>query len=125
MSIFSRSTGTTLPTVDVTTAHNRPTDVLLLDVREPAEWAGGHAPAAHHQPLGELDSPVLPAADTIYVICQAGGRSERATRTLRRRRPRRPQRHRRHDRVDREPTSHRTRLAIDRRAVSPVATVAT
>jgi len=83
MSIFSRATGSTLPSVDVTTAHNRPTNVLLLDVREPAEWAGGHAPAAHHQPLGELDPTCLPAADTIYVICQAGGRSERATRNLR------------------------------------------
>ncbi len=83
MSIFSRSTGSTLPTVDVTTAHNRRTEVLLLDVREPAEWARGHAPAAHHQPLSELDPACLPAAETIYVICQAGGRSERATRTLR------------------------------------------
>ena len=83
MSIFSRATGSTLPTVDVTTAHNRPANVLLLDVREPTEWAGGHAPAAHHRPLGELDPSCLPAAETIYVICQSGGRSERAARTLR------------------------------------------
>jgi rhodanese-related sulfurtransferase len=83
MSIFSRATGTVIPTVDVTTASARSRDVLLLDVREPAEWAAGHAPAAHHQPLGELQPATLPAADVIYVICQAGGRSERAVRTLR------------------------------------------
>jgi rhodanese-related sulfurtransferase len=83
MSIFSRATAPTIPTVDVATAYARPHDVLLLDVREPGEWAGGHAPAAHHQPLGELDPSRLPAADTVYVICQSGGRSERAARALR------------------------------------------
>ena len=79
MSILSRFTGPTLPSVDATTAHDRPRGVLLVDVREPSEWAGGHAPAAYHQPLGRLDPARLPTADAYYVICRSGNRSELAT----------------------------------------------
>src|SRR5687768_8234145 len=58
---------------------------FLLDVREDDEWAAGHAPGAHHLPLGrvpaELDS--LPKDQDIVVICRAGGRSEQAAVALR------------------------------------------
>lgn len=38
-----------LPTTDVT---DLPDDALVLDVREPDEWAAGHAPGAIHIPHG-------------------------------------------------------------------------
>jgi len=82
MGILSRITGTHIPAVDVTAAHHRPRGVLLVDVREPDEWAAGHAPGAYHQPLGKLDPAKVPAADAIYVVCQSGGRSARAARVL-------------------------------------------
>ncbi len=82
MGILSRLTGQRLPTVDVTTAHERTRGVLLVDVREPSEWAEGHAPNALHRPLGGLDPIALPKAETIYVICRSGNRSARATKAL-------------------------------------------
>ena len=82
MSILSRLTDRQLPTVDVVTAHDRPRGVLLVDVREPWEWAEGHAPDALHRPLGRLDPTALPRADTIYVICRSGNRSAQATKAL-------------------------------------------
>lgn len=60
---------------------NIPEQGYLLDVREPDEWAAGHAPAAVHIPLGELQARVeeLPAGQTVYVVCRVGGRSAQAT----------------------------------------------
>ncbi|MGA2471619.1 MAG: rhodanese-like domain-containing protein [Solirubrobacteraceae bacterium] len=53
----------------------------LVDVRSPAEWRAGHAPAAQHVPLGELDSRLdkLPRDRPVVAVCRAGGRSARAT----------------------------------------------
>jgi rhodanese-related sulfurtransferase len=82
MSILRRDTQPEIPCVDVITAHDRPGGVILVDVREPSEWAEGHAPAAHLRPLGELDLDRLPTADTYYVICRSGNRSAHATRAL-------------------------------------------
>lgn len=73
----------TLPSVDVVTAATRPDGVLLLDVREQAEWSSGHAPGAVHQRLGLLDPAALPACDAVYVMCRSGNRSATATRRLR------------------------------------------
>lgn len=54
--------------------------LVLLDVREPQEWAIGRLPAATHVPLGVL--PVraheLDPAATIVVYCHRGVRSRRA-----------------------------------------------
>jgi rhodanese-related sulfurtransferase len=57
---------------------------LLLDVREPAEWRAGHAPAARHIPLGELEGRLgeLPRDQTVVAVCRSGGRSARATTVL-------------------------------------------
>lgn len=71
-----------LPTASIA---DLPTDgISLLDVREPDEWAAGHAPDAIHIPLGELPARVgelagLPDDRPVYVICRSGGRSARAT----------------------------------------------
>lgn len=50
---------------------------VVLDVREPFEWAAGHAAAAVHIPLGDLSERVgeVPVGAPVYVICAAGGRS--------------------------------------------------
>lgn len=65
-----------VPTVSVA---ELPDGSTLLDVREPDEWAAGHAPAAVHIPMGELAGRLeeLPAEDPVYVICRSGGRSAR------------------------------------------------
>ena len=52
----------------------------LLDVREPDEWEAGHAPAAHHIALGEIEQRYqeVPNDVTIVCVCRGGGRSARA-----------------------------------------------
>lgn len=54
---------------------------FLLDVREPDEWAAGHAPGAKHIPLGELSARVdeVPEDRPVVAICRVGGRSAKAT----------------------------------------------
>ena len=49
----------------------------LLDVREPDEWAAGHAPGAVHVPMGELPGRAgeLPRDRLIVAICRSGARS--------------------------------------------------
>lgn len=83
MSPFSRRTDSGVPEVDVLTAHHRSPAVVLLDIREPSEWADGHAPATYHQPLGQLDPASLPDAVAVCVICRSGNRSASAARALR------------------------------------------
>ncbi|MER1987190.1 MAG: sulfurtransferase TusA family protein [Solibacillus sp.] len=57
---------------------------LILDVREAAEYAFGHIPGAKSIPLGELSTRMneLDQAQTIYVICRTGTRSDLAARQL-------------------------------------------
>ena len=49
----------------------------LIDVREPAEYAAGHAPGAELIPMSVLPVrlPEIPKDRTVYVICHSGGRS--------------------------------------------------
>lgn len=56
--------------------------VVLLDVREPGEWAAGHAPGAQHVPLGQLRSVDLVGASAVITVCRSGNRSARAARLL-------------------------------------------
>lgn len=59
---------------------------LLLDVRSPEEYAAGHVPGAVLLPLPELQgrlAELTPNKDeAIYVICEVGGRSARASALL-------------------------------------------
>ena len=67
--------------VPVTTVEHLADDAVIVDVREPNEWAAGHAPNAIHIPLGELPSRLdeLPDTDdTVAIVCRSGGRSSRA-----------------------------------------------
>lgn len=59
---------------------------FLLDVREPEEWAAGHAPDARHLPLSQFSerhADVLPPPETpIVAVCRSGARSNRAAAAL-------------------------------------------
>jgi rhodanese-related sulfurtransferase len=57
---------------------------FLLDVREPDEWEAGHASAATHIPLGDLEQRhgEVPEGRTIVCVCRGGGRSARAALAL-------------------------------------------
>ena len=59
-------------------------DVLLLDVRESAEYAFEHIPEATSIPLGELEERVdeLDRTKNLYVICRTGNRSDLAAQKL-------------------------------------------
>lgn len=53
---------------------------VIVDVREVDEYASGHVPGAINIPLSEVQmrAQEFNRGDTVYVICQAGGRSLRA-----------------------------------------------
>lgn len=51
----------------------------VVDVREVDEYVAGHVPGAINVPLGTVPDNVSAfSGSTVYVICQAGGRSMRA-----------------------------------------------
>ncbi len=52
-------------------------DAHVVDVREPQEYEAGHVPGAELMPLAmvPLKHSDLPKGETIYLICQTGGRS--------------------------------------------------
>lgn len=59
-------------------------DVVVLDVREQAEYAFGHIPNAVSIPFGELENRLaeLDKSKTILVVCRTGNRSDMASQTL-------------------------------------------
>ncbi len=59
---------------------------LLLDVRTPGEYNGGHLDGALNIPVGDLQGRLQelgPKERAIVVYCASGGRSGRATKFLR------------------------------------------
>lgn len=52
--------------------------ILLVDVREPHEYAAGHIPGAVLNPLSTFDPTLLPTDKRIVFSCAAGVRSLRA-----------------------------------------------
>ena len=50
---------------------------IVVDVREPGEYLGGHVPGATLVPMGQLPSRMseLPRGMPIYLICASGNRS--------------------------------------------------
>lgn len=59
--------------------------VRLVDVRQPEEYEAGHVPGAKLIPLADVVARAgeLPVDGPLYVICQTGGRSQRAADYLR------------------------------------------
>ena len=73
--------------VDVTEAQRRLVgrEALLIDVREPDEWAAGHVAGATHIPLGDLEARLaeVPRDRPVLLFCRSGNRSGKATAFLR------------------------------------------
>lgn len=67
-----------VPTVSV---QDLPTDAVLLDVREPDEWAAGHVDGARHIPMNDIPrrTDELDQDTEIVVVCKVGGRSAQVT----------------------------------------------
>lgn len=83
--LFERMTAHT--DVDPVEARRRQrAGALLVDVREPDEWAAGHAAGTVHIPLGQLvlHQAELPRDREVLLICASGNRSAAATELLRR-----------------------------------------
>ncbi|MBM7649901.1 TusA-related sulfurtransferase/rhodanese-related sulfurtransferase [Bacillus ectoiniformans] len=58
--------------------------MLVLDVREPEEYAAGHVPGAYSVPLSQVEGYLnaIPQDQTIYVMCKSGMRSQMACDTM-------------------------------------------
>lgn len=65
------------PHVPAVSAAEVPADAYLLDVREPDEYAAGHAPSAHHVPMMEIPGRLadVPSDGDVVVVCRSGTRS--------------------------------------------------
>ena len=70
--------------VPVGAVESRPSGTMLLDVREPEEYAHGHIPGAVNLPQSDLASRLgdLPRDRPVWIVCQAGLRSRRAAQYL-------------------------------------------
>jgi rhodanese-related sulfurtransferase/TusA-related sulfurtransferase len=59
---------------------------VVLDVREPMEYAFGHIPGAKSVPLGQLEEAISElrhlANEEVYVVCRTGNRSDVACQIL-------------------------------------------
>lgn len=57
---------------------------VIVDVREPNEWADGHIPGATHIPLGDLQARAgeIASAPEVIFVCWSGARSATAARAL-------------------------------------------
>lgn len=79
---FAQSTFSTVTVQDLANAQE--TEYIILDVRQPEEFAEGHVPNAVLIPLGELETKAseLPTDSTLYVVCRSGNRSRQASELL-------------------------------------------
>ncbi len=84
-SLLRRPGGPAISVVDATLLINRE-DALVLDVRDPAEFAGGHIPEAKNVPLSKLGERISELAQykdrPIVVVCASGMRSATACNQL-------------------------------------------
>jgi len=67
-----------VPTVSV---QDLPAEPVLLDVREPDEWAAGHVEGAQHIPMNDIPrrTAELDQDTDLVVVCKVGGRSAQVT----------------------------------------------
>jgi rhodanese-related sulfurtransferase len=77
MKAFADGRGVPMYEVDTQTALDAAPDTIVVDVREPSEFATGTMPAARSIPAGELRTRLyeLPRGATVYVLCANGARS--------------------------------------------------
>ncbi len=71
--------------IDVDTLASCSAETMVVDVREPEEYAQGHVPGAINLPQADLASRLdeLPRDRPLALICRSGARSLRATQFLR------------------------------------------
>ncbi|MGW7378303.1 rhodanese-like domain-containing protein [Streptomyces sp. NPDC054794] len=72
---------TTPPTLDPGQARDRLTELTVVDVRTPGEYASGHLPGALNVPLDQIRRalPALRAAHgELLLVCASGARAENA-----------------------------------------------
>jgi hydroxyacylglutathione hydrolase len=84
-----RTSGREIERLETVTVHDvaeRLDDLHILDVRQPDEWASGHAPGAQFITGAELPSRVdeVPRDRTVLVVCGSGFRSGVSASLLRR-----------------------------------------
>jgi rhodanese-related sulfurtransferase len=83
----ARGAGAGVSPMQATLLMNRE-DAVVVDVREPAEYSGGHIPNARHIPLSQLDKRLSELDKlkerTVIVSCARGNRSAAACGALRR-----------------------------------------
>jgi rhodanese-related sulfurtransferase len=86
--LFGTGGSASVPSVDPVEAQKRLTGgqgkAALIDVREPGEYARGHAKGARNIPLSQLSRRVndVPADRDVLLICQSGHRSMQAAHIL-------------------------------------------
>jgi hydroxyacylglutathione hydrolase len=73
-----------VPEVDIEALKTREPAAIVLDVREPVEYAAGHVPGAVNLPQADLADRLeeLPRDRPVLMICQGGYRSLRAAQFL-------------------------------------------
>ena len=87
MSLLSKLFGPPVPSIDAATLQAKLTEKskpLVLDVREPSEYAAGHIAGSTLLPLHQLSSRMreLPMEREIVCVCASGSRSSSAARQL-------------------------------------------
>ncbi len=87
MNFLSALFGSPVPTITAAQLNEklvRGEKILVLDVREPAEFASGHIKESVLIPLGELNRRAneLPKDRPVICVCASGSRSLNATRYL-------------------------------------------
>jgi rhodanese-related sulfurtransferase len=80
----SIQTKTGLQNWDVATVRERLTagEIVLVDVREPVEYAGERIPGAISRPLSQFSGEGLSPGQGVVLYCQSGRRSQQAAQRL-------------------------------------------
>jgi glyoxylase-like metal-dependent hydrolase (beta-lactamase superfamily II)/rhodanese-related sulfurtransferase len=79
------TSGPVIQEIDVDVLESGAAELLLMDVREPEEYAQGHVPGAINLPQADLASRLdeIPRHHPLALICRSGARSLRAAQFLR------------------------------------------
>jgi rhodanese-related sulfurtransferase len=78
--LFRRDTVPSISVAELAATLEAAPATLVVDVREPDEYATGHVPGALSMPLSSLPVRLdeLPRDRTVHLICQVGARSAQA-----------------------------------------------